>query len=328
MQISEDKWHQSRIGSVLSVFPGILGEYLQETTPQQIIRVEKILPYIFWRWFFLENEAQQISPYHLLDFRRNVEKWPTNGQFFPRPAIAITKKNQSLTPLPQTPNITIDINVDYIAFHEQPLIVDTINFLQKKELLYPYGKPYQEAIRKLAAICQKENLTIDKIQNNSSQLIRLYYHQSLLAWRKKDPFIENSFESTDWIKFWTTLLQESGTKEGLSTDTLLDLFVDRIRRSFPGYGIKSADLESVYSKDDIDINIKVQYIFWLNCAYYLLIPFSLYTYLIAPLFISQEMFRDDMHDFLNLDFEDPMPAYSPCTHITLTPFGKEFLKKN
>ncbi len=328
MQVDQKLWQQTSIATQLSSFPGVLGEFLQETTPVEILRAEKFLPHIFWRWYMLEHSSHKVSPYHYLAWRREREHWPENGQFFPHPTLQITKASDPFVLQTTTPKVQIDITVEYIAFHEQPIIVDVINTLQRKSLQYNYDEQYRKNVQSIAAYLQTKGIKPSQIKMSPMLALKPYFEQSLSSWREKDPFINASFLEHDWLSFWKDVFQKASDKDGLSTDTLLDLFVDIVRNTHPDYGIKSADLEHVNAKGDISVHVKIQYFFWLSLAYYVLLPFSLFSHLLAPIFREQDMFHHDIEALLTEDFSEPMPIYAPFTTLTVTPFGKNFLREN
>lgn len=162
---------KTEITRYLSSFPGILGEFLQETTPQEILRAEKFLPHIFWRWYMLAQPPHNISPYHDLEWLQKRENWPKDGQFFPKPSLKIAKTNDPFLLVTKFPKVQIDITVDYISFDEQPLIVDVIHTLDGKQLQYHYDKQYTQAISYLVILCEKEKLTVNNIKEDPKLLL-------------------------------------------------------------------------------------------------------------------------------------------------------------
>jgi hypothetical protein len=317
MNIDPKLWQKTTITHWLSPFPGVVGEFLQKTTPLEIIRMEKYLPHIFWRWYMLENPSLHTNPYYALYEERIKEQWPQEGQFFPQPKMTIANKTA----------VQIDITVDYITFSEQPLIADVILALSQKEQKYHYDHIYDAARDYLVGYCQEKNITAHMIQKNPMQLLMHYFQYTLLVWYKGDQCIYNAFSKKEWFAFWLKMMKLGSRKDALSTDHLLDDFVDIVRNVYPDYGIKSAELELVNKSEDISINVKIQYLFWISLSYHVLVPLSLYTHLLAPIFVEEEMFQKDVASLISEEYSDPMPIYAPFTTLSVTPFGRKFLKE-
>jgi hypothetical protein len=63
------------------------------------------------------------------------------------------------------------------------------------------------------------------------------------------------------------------------------------------------------------------YDFWNSFNTYLVIPFSLFSNLIAPTFKVREFFFEDITKLLQGTGSEPFPFFSPCTFVSF-PFGK------
>lgn len=309
MQIKDDLWKNTKIGGALSFFPGILGEFLQQATPAEAIRAEKFLAHIFWRWYFLEGIYEKIAPYDHLLWRKEVEGWPKQGQFFPKPSI-VTKMQEG------KPVIKIDIEVDYISFNEQPLLIDIEKCLAGEDLLYKYDARYQEDIKALMPLVQP----FDPLSTMTTYLVF-----TLNNWHQNDQFALQCFSQNEWLSFWRRLFSKMQSKDGLGTDEILDAFVAKVRQVFPGYGLSSNELKNYSLEKSPKIKFEVQHAFWVMFALYFLLPLSLYTHLLAPLYVDQNLFHDDVEELLKNYYNDPMPLLAPCTAVSLTGFGDKVL---
>ena len=311
MKVPKKYWENTKIAKTLHLFPGMMGEVLKETIPAEIVRVQKFLSHIFYRWYFLENEAESYrSPYFTLEYRKRFEKWPDKGQFFPKPSLDVVGKK-----------IKIDIDVDYINFSEQPFLIDLDNARMGKDLMYVYDEKYKKDIKRFG-----RNFA-EKAPVDLKAVFGMYFDYNLSCWREDDQFVNESFNNQQWKKFWRTMLKKAGEKEGLGTDVVLDSYVANTRKYFPGFGILSKDLEDYKTKrvkaEREKVHMLENYNFWLNFSYYLLLPFAMYSHLLAPVFINKENFEEDVKSLLEGYYEDPMPIYSPCTALYLTEFGKD-----
>jgi hypothetical protein len=328
MHVAEKLWKQTKIDQTLSFFPGILGEFLQKTTPKEILQAESFLPYIFWRWYFLRGKVNDASPYDILHWRRSIEHWPKDGQFFAQPRLIISKAKTLTETKKSNPQVQINITVDYIDFAEQPLLLDLHNLLSNKDMLYPYGESYQKQLRQLLTKIKDAGITAKTFKTNLLPIVTMYFEQQLFEWYKLDPFIQEVFSQKEWGLFWSLQLKQAGSK-GLSTDDLLDIFVMKMRKQIPGYSMTTEELdryETTYKGDkDPNENFMMQYAFWMNFVVHLLIPLSMYLHLIAPLYTDEPLFDLSVEELLSGNFKDPMPLYGPCTTISLTPFGEKWL---
>lgn len=174
MKIQDLKWKQTKISNALYLFPGELGQILQETNPRSIVRAEKFLSYIVWRWYFLVRpiETERFTPYIMLNVYRIKENWPKNGQFLPSSKISIKDKR-----------LQIDITVDYISFDEQPFLQDLKNFQAGKPFSFTFDKDYQESIEKLAKHRQRNNFS-------NREIPMLYLEQNLMEWYIETKFLK------------------------------------------------------------------------------------------------------------------------------------------
>jgi hypothetical protein len=88
MNISDSKWQKSQVSSYLKNFPGVVGQFCQQATASKVQKLEKNLPLIFWRWFYLYPDRSTPSAYQGLGLIKVIEDWQTNGQFYCLPLTA------------------------------------------------------------------------------------------------------------------------------------------------------------------------------------------------------------------------------------------------
>lgn len=307
MRVSDKFWRKTKIGQILYLFPGQIGEFLQEGAAAQITQAEKFLPLIFFRWYFLESGLENcIPPYFFLEACRELEKWPKKGQFFPQASISSIGKE-----------LNVKVNVDYISYDEQPFLVDVKRYKQGEEAIYFFDQKYKDDIKSMARIVDKKE--------KDEKIVALYLEYLLGTWFNQDEEVNEAFEKDEWIDLWKSLLTSAGKKEGISTEVLLDRFVDKMRQIDKDFAMTSRELEPEYNeKGDSRYQAKSLqlYNFWLNLSFNLLIPLSCYMHLTAPVFAERENFRRDVLDLLSNFWQDPIPIHSPCSRLFLTNFGK------
>lgn len=308
MNVADTQWNTTRIGDVLSFFPGVIGEFIQETSPADLVRAQQWITHIFWRWYFLQQETKEnATPYAYLSWRKQVEKWPRGGQFFPRPTCSITKSR----------SVRVDVTVEYIAFDEQPLLQDIKRVVAGKKALFSIDPQYTQDLHDMVTLLKHKKM-------NSRAIMSCYVLHSIMNWYEHDPIVKIAFNRSSWCDFWEAMFAKIKKKEGLSTDELLDKFVYAVREVLPEYGIDSSELHDIEENKAIDlIDIQVHTVFWIHFGCYILIPLSLYTHLAAPVYTDKQLFRNDVSELLSHSYDDPMPIYSPCTALTSTTFGEK-----
>lgn len=315
MKTSEKLWENTNALDGLNIFPGLLGEFLIESREKTIEKTKKFLPYIFWRWYFLECEYRQgTNPYLNLDYLRKIEKWPKDGQFFAQPELKEISQDK----------LDISINLDYISFEEQPLFIDLKNILTNDKLIFNFDKRYHNDLDFLVGYWRKNDFgnyfSSDKLQN----LIKVYFEKNLKEWYEEDNFIQKAFTLESWFFFWQKTIKDINQKKDYNTEELNNDFFGRMRQFFPEYG---------YLLEELDTNPKLlekenfsgasYFNFWFRFSCKLLLPFSLYLHLFAPVFLDQRLFRDDIKKILNYDYQDPLFLCSACSYLYLTPFGQK-----
>lgn len=308
MNIPDSKWQESEVRHHLKNFPGVIGQFFKQTTTSQIQRLEKFLPFIFWRWFYLFPDEKIQSPYQNLNLIKKIEDWPKNGQFLCIPQVDMREENK----------LNITLTADFITFEQQPILIDLLNICNQKPLKYHFGSDYFRFLIKLSEILTDQKIdTYDK--NNFITIFEIYLTQILLTWYKEDNPVQVGFSQKAWLNFWQEILKQICQTDYFDTQHILDSFIEIMRRVIPDYGLMTNQL-------NINTADKPQYlstfIFWVNLNRFLVIPFSLYWNLLAPNFMESENFYEDVKDFLENDYKDPTLLFCPSTFISATDFGK------
>lgn len=314
MEVAEKLWKNTIAGEEIDLFPGRLAEFFVNRPAKIAERAKIFLPHIFWRWYFLESEIYEgTNPYFNLKDLQEIEKWPEDGQFFPQPEIEKTGEN----------NYTVSVNLDYISFEEQPLIVDLKNILDKKKIIYNYDNKYRSDLDFLSNYCRKQGLSKDDLSiNKINQLIEIYLEKNLDEWYDQDPFSQQAFTKESWNRFWKQIIKEIGQSKDYSTERLLDSFISRMRQFFSDYGLKSDEF-SENKFGEKNFGAESFFFFWINFTHYILLPFSFYLLLLAPGFLDKECFQNDIDEITNHSYADPIPIYSACSYLFFTNFGKK-----
>lgn len=317
MKISEKFWQNTKALSSLNIFPGLLGEFLVGSQKEALKRVKKFLSHIFWRWYFLECEySSGTNPYFNLEHLRKIEKWPKDGQFFPRAKIEEVDQNKC----------NISIVLDYISFEEQPLFIDLKNVLVGTQKVFNFDEKYHSDLDFLVKYCLENNFGKYLSLNQIHKLIKIYFEKNLKNWYEKDNFIQEAFTLESWLFFWREILENINQRKHYNTEELNDDFFGRMRQFFPDYGYRSEELGANSALTKRNFSTVSYFNFWLNFAYNFLVPLSLYLNLLAPTFLNQLSFKDDIKDILKYNYKEPMPIYAPCSYLYLTPFGRKAFK--
>lgn len=323
MDIDTEKWQNSRISQPLQIFNGLLAEkIINNGGPRAVKQANKFLPHIFWRWYFLESEHNPgISPYLELFNIRSIEKWPPKGQFFPQ--VSLQNAN--------TKKFNVNINVDYISFEEQPLLVDVKQILDQKDPTHQYDKKYLADTKFLASEYLKTSQPIEKFfqTKNLYWLIDFYLNYHLTEWYNDHPLIKEAFTLNSWLFFWHKHLADIKVKEFYNSAEIINDYTKRMRAFFPEYSLtvdEMIDENQMRELDSYEFRIQSFYEFGLKFSYHILLPFSLYLHLLAPVFIENDQFDQDVKDLLTHSFVDPLPIYTICSYLSLTYFGQKIFK--
>lgn len=300
MQVDDKLWQVEIFGRTMQVFCGQLVEILQGLPKEAIIRAENWLPVILWKWYFLETNKENVTAYmRLNDWKKYENKWPKGGQFFPRAKLVYKSMEQ----------IEVQINMDYIGFEEQPLLLDGRSDTEPK---YNYGKYYLEDLEIYRRI--KKGQGFDVLN---------WWGKILQKWHEEEPEeVRGVFDLWSWNEFWMKVLERISKEEFYNTIDLLDSFILKMRQKYPDYGLLNQELVNKSGEDKQRLQA---YYFWMNTCRYLLIPLSFHMHLIAPIFVEEEAFFEDATELLSSAYTEPIPVMGPCTFIQMTDFGRRVL---
>ena len=307
-------WQKSEVYHQINHFPEVLGGLLADKQPVSIRRAKTFIAFIFWRWYFLEeNKPFRMTPYSKIESKRHEEKWPKTGQFLPLVSLNTTSRT----------NYDVNIKLEYISFLEQPLIVDAQAIKNGRMPQYDFGIEYIKDSRFLAKNLPDLPLTEESIK----PVIRQYFHHKFESWYEENPLAKEAFSLESWLYFWKEILREiikSDPEKPFCTDILWTRYSQRLQQVLPDLDfdgfLKSS--EQNLGEDNKFIG-HVFYHLWLNLAYKLLIPSSLFLNILTPVFIDQVQFDYDIQDLLTYKYNDPIPCYGACTEILPTSFGKQ-----
>lgn len=320
MKIPEKKWGKSKVEQILNIFPGRLSEILSKIHGIKTKNLEKFSPHIFWRWYFLENlHCQHSNPFYGMDHIKKIENWPASGMFFPQIKAKMAGDG-----------VDFDCKVDFINFKEQPLIVDLQRKLAGKTLLYDFDEPYRKDLKFLAGKIVNKGIYPDDISSkkNLKWLIEEYLDYKLDHYYRVDPFVSNSFSTESWRHLWREIIETMRDENDFSSERILDKVVNRIRLFYPDFGLTSDEIKNENEEELPDFKAGPYVIFWINISAHLIVPFSLYLHLLAPTFLDQLEFEQQVEDILTHTYSEPMPFYTAFSYLGLTDFGKDIFREN
>lgn len=308
MTIPKRLWQQTQSGLIVSIFTGQFGEILQSVNPTKFERARTFLPFIFWRWYFLQRETDNFTPYQLLKEQQFIENWPAGGLFLPLPGLVLTHAQ------PEKASCQIAVNLDFISFDDQPLIIDIRNLHQGVPFKFQFDRKYQDDLSRLAKITAKDE--------TAKSILEKYFLFRTEDFYTDNPLYPQVFSLKNWQDYWLGEFLQIGQQE-YGTDTLSDRFTRKMRKMFPEFGCTNEELKKIKSNSVPKIQERSHYLFWVEFLHHLLIPLSLYTNLLAPIFTDRETYWADIDDLLNNYYDDPMPMYCPPTALALTAFGQK-----
>ncbi|MBU0974678.1 hypothetical protein KKD03_03185 [Patescibacteria group bacterium] len=332
LNIPQSKWDNSNISRALASFPGQILTYVKKTDAAAILRLEQWLSIILWRWYFLVNDSLTTSPYLYLIWRHDLENWPKESQF-----LVIAKTNF----IDQKINITLD--VDAIDFNQQPLLVDLLNVKSKinskTNLFFPNDSVYTKLIENLKLEFTKdvkdikgftENKNPNKLDQSQIQLTKKIVVYLLDEWHKTDEIINKSWTKVEWQGLWSWVFSFIQKEDELTSEMFSDKIIKHTRKTMPTFGLTGQEMEQMeqnnasYSRSQASS----QFMFWLNCTRFFTLPLSWYLHLVAPVFLEQLNFDQDIKDTLTNFFEDPILLFNPFSAISLTSFGSQVLTED
>lgn len=302
MRKYDQLWRKSKVPPILNIFSQEVKRYFHTITPQSLEYAMTYSPFIFWRWYFLILEHAHATPYMEIEFYRQIEKWPEDGQFFPQAHIQYSSGK-----------IDLNVTTDYITFGEQPLIVEVINKQKGHKPEFSFGEIYEKHIRDLAVEFRQDN-------PDPFAILRFYKTYLLTDWYNEFDVVGQAFGSfSAWEKFWKDKWYIMTQRQYYDTSFLLDSYILHMRKTFPDFGLLNIEQ---YGGIKEDRKGNETYDFWNSLNMYMVVPFSLFSNLLAPTFKTREFYFQDLAQLLQGTMSAPFPFFSPCTFLSLTSFGQ------
>jgi len=268
---------------------------------------ERLSPHasaILYRFWHKEKEGV-MTPAHFGEWVTQNEDWPIEGEFYP-----------TLTLIDHS----VHIEVDYLSLPEMPLLADVDRASDRWQLDRTYHE-WTTRYRKDNRFDRSD--TLEAAVSNS----KIVLEDCISSLHQLNPTEGQVGTVAEWHDFWLDQWKLMARPEGLSTDILLDNYINKVRAKWRGYGMTSDELTKLSktrkkpSKRVLQ-DYKAQYYFWMLLSMTLIYPLTSYLGLISPLFIDQQMWEEDVLALTKKVFRDPMPIYGPCTNLTLTNFGR------
>lgn len=323
MHIPQRTWDKTHIGQLFQIFPGLINDKLQHSTPQQLMRAQEHISLIFWRWYFFLIHTSFINnntPYMYAMWRKTIEKWPPEGMFLPQVTLEL-KKNTN------TPTVQTQIHIEYISFHEQPLLIDLHRLRKGLSPIYTFDSRYPKDVSNLASLMQE--IGINKKTKETDYIILCNYIDTcLLSMWIAHPDISKACTQEQWLTMWENILHsllKTDEDQGFGSNKLEETYIDlmRIGLNSSSYGYTSTELQNLKGKRPSSKRAAQWRDLWAYTAYFILVPLSTYTQLIAPVFTDQENFHCDIQDVLDSYYDAITPLHGPFNTLHITPFGKK-----
>lgn len=193
------------------------------------------------------------------------------------------------------------------------MLLDFINKQKGHRLEFSYGEIYEKHIRDLV-------FEFGQDKPDLLTIFRFYKTYLLTDWYNEFDIIGQAFGSyTAWEQFWKEKWYIMTRQQYYDTSFLLDSYILHMRKTFPDFGLLNSEQHGGVNEDRRG---NETYDFWNSLNTYMVIPFSLFSNLIAPTFKVREFFFDDLTQLLQGTMSVPYPFFSPCTFLSLTPFGQ------
>lgn len=324
MQIRQSFWQETNIQTILTIFTGKMAEEITHAPPLIIENLNKHIHHIFRRWYFLSlSPTEESSAADMLEYYQTIEKWPKNGQFLIKPQL-----------VQQSTKVTVELDIAYISFTEQPLLQDIRKRLSGKQeaLFFPYDATYRELVGRIIKILQtlgrqtsgEKEFTLRELQAIWSAAIT-----SLCAmWMEFDPFIGNRFTLEKFIKLWEGFLNEA-VEHDIVIDDVMDTIVFAVREEYPGWAYTIDELQEQEKKKERPDKMQGTTFYTLGICLdrYFLTPLSTYLLLIRTHYTNLTCWGKDMEEALLHPKADIHYLFSdPCSAFTLTNFGETVVK--
>jgi hypothetical protein len=324
MRINTVQWQTTSIGSIIDIFTGRLSEKLASCDPKFFPPLKKYIYAIFRRWYFTSlAPIEDITPCGRIDYFKEIEHWPTDGQFLFKPDMFYSTK---------TKKVEISVDVDFIDFLQQPLFTSMQQIQQEKKVNFlTQEEDYHQIIHTLA---KDAPLISNASLVNVKQIWLDYITYFCAAWRKADPFIEQGCSLNRLMSLYKQFLRDAGAREdGLSVDDTVDMIVLTVRKTFPGWALTTTELEEkeatlIELKKDPFTDMQVHTFFFLGLFFdkYFLTPLTSYLQLLESYYTDALSWDEDFLRFLQNGGKSELEFLKPPSSFRLTTFGKQFVK--
>lgn len=159
----------------------------------------------------------------------------------------------------------------------------------------------------------------------TEEYVNNFIENNLKSWYDSRKYIQLSFTSDQWYKFWQDVLQKAkiGKIDGVGSEVILEDFVKKVRIIDPKYGLVESEID-----DDPHNIVKIaQWVeFWSDFCIYWLWPLSGQMSIIAPWFVDRINYQDDIDSILETGNISSSMWTSPPSNVLLTSFGQKFIK--
>ena len=331
MQVQQAFWQNTNIQTILNIFTGKMAEQLVTATPEITENLNKHLHHIFRRWYFLSlSPTEESSAADMLEYYKTIEKWPKNGQFLIRPQL-----------VQRATKIDIELDVDYILFTEQPLLIDVRKRLsgQKQDLFFPYDEVYKNLVQRVVKTLQTLGVKTLGDKGFTIQELQAVWSATITAicamWMEFDPFIGNRFTLKEFIVLWEGFLKDAFERD-VVIDDVMNTIVLAVRQTYPGWAYTIDELEKKEQQHMInratdmvkkeafnEMQTTTFYTLGLSLDRYFLTPLSLYLPLIRTHYTDLLCWEKDMKEALSHPKADIHYIFSdPCSAFRLTNFGE------
>jgi hypothetical protein len=324
MHIKQSFWQETNIQTILNIFTGKMAEQLSHATPEVIENFNRHIHHIFRRWYFLSlSPTKESSAADMLEYYKTIEKWPKNGQFLIRPQL-----------VQQETNVTIELDIDYISFAQQPILQDIRRTLsgKKVDLFFPHDKIYQDLVQRIIKVLYALDIKTLGEKEFTLQELQAVWSATITAlcsmWMEFDPFIGNRFTLKEFIKLWEGFLKDA-LDQDVVIDDVMDTIVIAVREEYPGWAYTIDELQEQEKKKKRPDKMQGTTFFTLGICLdrYFLTPLSTYLLLIRIHYTNLTCWEKDIEEALSHPKADIHYLFSdPCSAFRLTNFGDILVK--
>ncbi len=324
MQIRQSFWQETNIQTILNIFTGKMAEELTHVSPSIIENLNKHIHHIFRRWYFLSlSPTEESSAADMLEYYQTTEKWPKNGQFLIKPQLVQLGAK-----------VTIELDIEYVSFTEQPLLQDIQKRLSSKQeaLFFPHDDVYRDLVERVIKILQILDITTLGEKEFTLQELQAVWSATITSlctmWIEFDPFICKRFTLEEFVKLWEGFLKDA-LEHDIVIDDVMDTIVLAVREEYPewAYTIDELQEQERRKKRPDKMQGTTFYTLGICLDRYFLTPLSIYLLLIRTHYTDLTCWEKDMEETLSHPKADIHYLFSdPCSAFNLTSFGKIVVK--